>query len=131
MKKVMLFGTFNVLHPGHINLFRQAKKFGDRLIVVLARDETVFKLKKYHPMSEIERRHKLLQIPHVDEVILGDFTDKFTAIDHISPDVICLGYDQTYFVDELEAYINEKDLDIIIVRLKPYKEHMYKSSMLA
>lgn len=126
MKKVMLFGTFNIIHPGHLNLFRQAKKFGDRLIVVLARDETVTRLKNYNPHDEITRKHNLLKIPSVNEVVFGDFVDRFKAIKEIKPDVICLGYDQTFFVEELEAFINENNLDMIIIRLNPYHPDRYK-----
>jgi FAD synthetase len=128
MKKVMLFGTFNIIHPGHLNVFRQAKKFGDKLIVVLARDETVTRLKNYNPHTEIERRHKLLQLSMVDEVILGDFVDKMKPIKDFKPDVICLGYDQEHFIDEMEAYIADNNLDIMVVRLKPYKPEQYKGA---
>ena len=127
MKKVMLFGTFNEIHPGHLNLFRQASKFGDKLIVVLARAETVKRLKNYHPLAEAEREEELLKIPYVNKVILGDFVDRFKAIKDEKPDVICLGYDQSFFVDELEAFIEDNALDIIIIRLDPYKPEKYKS----
>ncbi|MBU0625913.1 adenylyltransferase/cytidyltransferase family protein [Patescibacteria group bacterium] len=44
-KKVMLFGTFDILHPGHEYVFSQAKNYGDCVMVVLARDVTVKKVK--------------------------------------------------------------------------------------
>jgi len=131
MKKVMVFGTFNILHPGHLNFFRQAKKFGDKLYVVLARDCTVKKIKKYSPFNEIERKQKLMKLPMVDEVILGHISDKMNAIKTINPDVICLGYDQKYFINELEAFLEQEEMDLIIIKLKPYKEEIYKSSKLS
>jgi FAD synthetase len=130
MKKVMVFGTFNIIHPGHLNLFRQAKKFGDKLYVVLSRNETVRKLKNYNPLDEIDRVSKLKKIPIVDEVVLGHSEDPLDAIKNIKPDIICLGYDQEFFVKELEAFIEQENIDIIIVRLKPYKKETYKSSKL-
>ena len=45
MKTVMAFGTFDLMHPGHEYFLRQAKKRGDYLIAVIARDSTVKKLK--------------------------------------------------------------------------------------
>lgn len=43
MKKVLIFGSFDSLHKGHLNLFKQARKHGDKLIAVVARDETIKK----------------------------------------------------------------------------------------
>ncbi|HEY4500387.1 MAG TPA: adenylyltransferase/cytidyltransferase family protein, partial [Candidatus Paceibacterota bacterium] len=45
MKRVMVFGTFDILHPGHLYFLRAAKKLGDYLIVSLARDVNVRKIK--------------------------------------------------------------------------------------
>ena len=46
MKKVMVFGTFDGLHEGHLDFFRQAREYGDYLIVAVARDVNVKKIKK-------------------------------------------------------------------------------------
>ena len=43
MKKVIVFGTFDILHQGHLDFFRQAKQYGDYLIVAVAHDENVKK----------------------------------------------------------------------------------------
>ena len=43
MKRVLIFGTFDGIHEGHLNLFKQAKKYGDYLIVVVGRDENIKK----------------------------------------------------------------------------------------
>ena len=45
MKKVMCSGTFDGLHPGHFNFFKQAKSKGDYLTVIVARDENVEKIR--------------------------------------------------------------------------------------
>lgn len=124
----MLFGTFNILHPGHLSLFRQAKMFGDELFVVLARNHTVKQLKNYNPVDELVRRSKLLQLPMIDNVILGHSEDRMDAIKTIQPDVICLGYDQEFFITELEAFLDQEGIDSIVTRLSPYREEMYKSS---
>ena len=49
MKKVLIAGTFDIIHPGHINLIKQAKEFGDFLVVVIARDKNVIKAKGKQP----------------------------------------------------------------------------------
>lgn len=124
----MVFGTFDILHPGHLHLFRQARNYGDVLYVVLARDETVKQYKDYTPEKENERKERLLTIPFVDEVILGDAEDRMKPLRDIKPDVVCLGYDQALFVDLLEHYIDENRLDITVVRLQSYEADRYKSS---
>lgn len=45
-KKVMVFGTFDIFHKGHEFYFSKAKEYGEELIVIVARDETVLKIKK-------------------------------------------------------------------------------------
>ncbi|MFT4343863.1 MAG: adenylyltransferase/cytidyltransferase family protein [Candidatus Woesearchaeota archaeon] len=128
MKKVLVFGTFNIIHPGHLNLFRQALSYGDRLYVVLARDTTVKTFKKYTPYTELERKKKLEQLPMIHKVVLGDQKDRMSCISLIKPDVICLGYDQRFFIDELKQFLEESGLHIPIIRLKEYHADKYKSS---
>lgn len=69
MKKVITYGTYDLLHVGHINLLRRAKELGDYLIVVLSSDEfnAVKNKKAYHPYED--RKIILEAIKYVDEVI--------------------------------------------------------------
>jgi len=55
MKKVLSFGTFDILHTGHINFLRSAKAFGD-LTLVISRDKTVKKIKKKNPVNNEKKR---------------------------------------------------------------------------
>lgn len=129
MKTVMIFGTFDILHHGHLHLFEQAKKYGDRLVAVLARDKRVANIKgkkSFH--TEQERKKFLEHIDYVDDVRLGDRQDVYKVIRTIRPDVICLGYDQQIFVDKLEEKIRTFGLQTSIVRLKPYKHRRYKTT---
>lgn len=131
MTSVMIFGTFDILHPGHINLFNQARKHGDDLIIVVARDETVKKIKGYLPsLSEVDRKRNLEQFDKGFKVVLGDLDDPYTAIKEYKPDIICLGYDQEAFVSELKHVLKENEINAKVVRLKPYKEDMYKSYLI-
>jgi len=130
MAQVMVFGTFNILHQGHVSLFEQACTYGYKLYVVVARNETVVRLKKYIPTDENERVKVIRNVKGVSCVLLGDLKDKFKAIREIKPDVIALGYDQTFFVSEIEKFVVENGLKITLVRLKAFEPEKYKSSIL-
>jgi len=128
--KVMVFGSFDVLHPGHLHFFREAKKLGDYLIVVVGRDKTVKEVKGNEPLySEEDRLACVNALRIVDKAVLGYVDNQFMVLDEFKPDIICLGYDQKSFITErLEEEIRERGLIIRIVRLMPYKEHRFKSS---
>lgn len=128
MKIVMLFGTFDILHIGHINLFQQARKYGDKLIVVVARDTNVIKNKKIKPLfTEKERAVVLKNIKLIDQVLLGSKINPYTVIKKVYPDIIALGYDQKDYVTGLKDFLQENNLSAQIIRLKPYKKEKYKS----
>ena len=71
MKLVMCFGTFDLLHLGHLHYFQEAKKHGDYLIVVIARDITKKKQHKKVLFSEQERQKLVQSSKLVDEAVLG------------------------------------------------------------
>jgi len=131
IKKVMVFGSFDLLHKGHLNFFEQAKKKGDYLIVVLARDKNIEKAKNSLPKySEKSRQQEVKQILIVDKAILGNVRDKYSVIKKYGPDVICLGYDQKVNLKELKEKIKEFGLDTKIYKLKAFQPDVYKSSKL-
>lgn len=124
--RAMCFGTFDKLHPGHLSYFGQAKKYGDFLIAVVARDENVLKTKGKLPReNEKTRLNNVRKVKLVDKAILGQRRDKFRIVKKYQPDIICLGYDQRVDLKELK-----KNFFGRIVRLKPYREDKYKSSKL-
>ena len=128
MKTVMIFGTFDILHVGHLDLFKQAKKLGERLIVVVARDLNVKKVKKNGAINDEKERLELLQhVNLVDTAVLGGTKDVYRVIKQNKPDVIALGYDQKEFTDKLESKLKEFKFTTKIVRLKPYKAGTKKS----
>ncbi len=128
MKRVMLFGTFDILHAGHVYVFKEAKKRGDYVIAVVARDNRVKKIKgRISIHSEKERLEMLRHIDIIDKVILGDTNDVYKVIKKERPDIIVLGYDQNHFVDNLSQKIFEFGLSTKIIRLKPYRESTHKS----
>ena len=132
MKKVLVFGTFDIFHEGHQDFLKQAKMHGDFLRVVVARDQTVLKVKHSLPRNnEQERVVEIVNSKIADEVVLGSLGDKYGVIKDFAPDVICLGYDQQFFIEELEDKLKEFGMkNTQIKRLQPYKPEIYKSSLL-
>ena len=131
-KKVMVFGTFDIFHKGHKNFLKQARRKGDFVIAVVARDKTVLDVKKQKSANSERERLKALKVSGLaDKVILGNLGDKYLVIKKYKPDVICLGYDQKTFITDLAKKIKEFGLDKTeIIRLKSYYPNKYKSSKL-
>ncbi len=129
MKKVMVFGTFDTLHPGHVHMLKEAKEYGDCLVVVIARDETVCELKGKEPRyNENERIENITKLNIAHKVILGCCGDnKHQVVIDEKPDVVALGYDQRFFLENLE---NALKPTAKIVRLTPHSPEIYKSSKL-
>lgn len=129
MTKVMVFGTFDVLHPGHVHMLKEAREYGDCLVVVIARDETVCELKGKKPRyPEDERARNIEKLEIADKVILGCCgNNKHQVVIDEAPDVVALGYDQHFFLDNLE---NALKSTAKIVRLTPHAPEIYKSSKL-
>lgn len=134
MKRIMVFGTFDMLHEGHLDLFRQARALSpeSQLIVSIARDASAARIKGYAPKhTELERQKMVEACPLVDEVVLGDRDGYMRHIVDARPDIIALGYDQTgEYVKELQAELATAGLSTAIVRLKPFKPEIYKTSKL-
>lgn len=130
--KVLVFGTFDIFHKGHEDFLRQAKEHGDFLRVVIARDETVLKMKGRMPKhGENERLQVVQKSKLANEVILGSLGDKYQVVFDFEPDVICLGYDQKFFIGELQDKLNGAGLrNTKIVRLEAFFPEKYKSSIL-
>jgi FAD synthetase len=130
-QKVMTFGTFDLFHAGHENYLNQAKKLGDFLIVVIARDQTVKATKGHYPsLSENERLKAVKQSNIADKVILGFHKDKHKVLEKYRPDIIALGYDQFIFTQRLEKTLIDLKLNTRVVRMEAYYPQVYKSSLL-
>ncbi len=127
----MVFGTFDYLHAGHENLFIQARELGNEIVAIIARDKTVRNIKGEIPdHDEKERLENLKNTGWAEFVVLGNPKDKTKVIKEYRPDIIALGYDQFAFTYRLEKFLMEISLDAKIVRLKPYRPDMYKSSII-
>ncbi len=128
-KRVMVFGTFDIIHPGHLNYVKQASKYAKEVIAVVARDINVKKQKGKKPQySQSKRLIKVSLIPGVSLAVLGDVKDKYRVLEEYQPEVLFLGYDLKMKVADLKKELKKRKLKSKIVRGKPYKPEIYKSS---
>lgn len=128
---VITFGTFDHFHAGHESYLKQARMLGDRLIVVIARDKTVKRLKGRWPDNPEDERQKTVKKSGLAEkVVLGEHGDKYQVLQWFQPDIIALGYDQFTFTFQLEKFIIDQKMNTKIIRLNPYRLKIYKSSLL-
>lgn len=127
-KRVVVFGAFDIIHPGHLQLFRQAAALGN-LIVVLGRDNTITVKKGKKPYyNETQRIKNITKLNIAKEVILGSIKDPYLILDIIKPDIIMLGTDQKIFVDKLHEEIAKRKLVIQILRADEFHLNIFKSS---
>jgi len=129
----MVFGTFDNLHPGHLDYFRQARRFGEELIVVVARDKNVFKIKHHWPREkEAVRARKIKTALKASgwkgKAVLGSLADQWLVLKKYRPDVIALGYDQKVNLKQLKSAIAEFHFFCEVKRLRPFHAEKYKSS---
>lgn len=131
MSKVIVFGAFDGLHEGHLNFLKQARNFGDYLVVVVARDKNIFRIKNHFPNNtEKQRFSDIRECGLANEVRLGYESDPYKIIEEIKPDVICLGYDQKSFNNNLKEKLKRKGLEPRILTMKSYKSKKFHSSIL-
>lgn len=101
------------------------------MTVVIARDETVKKIKGKMPINnENTRALNLKKTGWVEKIVHGNLKDKYKIIKKIRPDVIALGYDQFAFTYGLEKFLIDKKINAKIERLKAYHPEIYKSSLI-
>ena len=134
MKRVITYGTFDMLHYGHINLLRRAKQMGDYLIVVLSSDEFNWDSKQKKTYFSYEKRKQLLEairyvdlvIPenswdqkvsdmkeyHIDTMVIGDdWAGKFDFIeDETEAEVVYLPRTPEISTSQIKDDLNEKKL---------------------
>lgn len=106
MKKVITYGTFDLLHYGHINLLRRAKEQGDYLIVALSTDEFNWKEKQKKCYFTYEERKQMLEaIRYVDLVIPEEnWEQKKEDVREFKIDTFVMGNDWEGKFDFLKEY---------------------------
>lgn len=133
--RIMVFGTFDIIHLGHKHFFQQARKLAGKhqpyLIVSLARNKNVKRIKGKSPAaSEAMRLAAIKSLSEVNKAMLGAIGDHMPHIIKQKPDIIALGYDQTAYVKGLRTSLKKAGLKTRVVRLKPHKPHIFKTSLL-
>ncbi len=118
----MASGVFDILHPGHVFFLEEAKKLGDELVVVVARDSTARKLKHQPIMNEEIRAKMVAALKPVDIVVLGHEDDMFKTVEEIKPDIIALGYDQVFNENYIIGECLKRGLNIKVVRLQKFSD---------
>lgn len=122
--KLMVFGTFDDLHPGHAYVFQKAIERGE-VWAVVARDSNVRKIKGRAPLqTEEERMAAISTMFPSAHVMLGDADDFLVPVRAVAPDLILLGYDQT-----LPPGVTEEMLGVPVERLDAFEPHVHKSSL--
>ncbi|NIR88024.1 FAD synthase [Candidatus Bathyarchaeota archaeon] len=133
-KIVLASGNFDLLHLGHVRYLEEAKKAGGEnaeLIVIVARDSTVEKMKGKKPvMTEDQRRSLVEALKVVDEAILGyEEMDVSKVLEKIRPYIVAVGHDQNAMEKAVRKAVAEKGLKIQIVKIGKFgKEELNSSS---
>jgi cytidyltransferase-like protein len=128
---VMAGGSFDIIHPGHIETLQQARSLGDSLIVSVARDATFRKNKKREPQHNEALRQKLVSsLRVVDTAVLGSETDILETAVMLKPDIVALGYDQTHSEASIQNDLLKRGLSVKVVRLKSSIPEVKTSTLL-
>jgi len=122
MVNVLASGVFDLLHYGHIRFLEEAKQTGGpdtHLTVIVARDETVRRLKGTDPIiPEDQRRAVIEALKVVDEALLGfEDLDLDRVIQQLKPDIVAIGHDQENIENHLEKLRKAKELEFRIVKV--------------
>jgi FAD synthetase len=133
MTTVLAAGVFDLLHYGHILYLEEAKKTGgenSRLVVIVARDETVRRLKRSDPIiPEDQRRAVIEALKVVDEALLGfEDIDLDRVIQQVKPDIVVVGHDQQAIRAQVEKIRKARELDIKLIQIAQFGEDDLNSS---
>ena len=117
VKRVITYGTFDLLHYGHINLLRRAKQYGDYLIVALSTDDFNWNQKKKKCYFSFDKRKALLEaIRYVDLVIPEESWDqKVTDVREYHIDTFVMGDDWKGEFD----FLQDEGVDVVYLPRTP------------
>ena len=117
---VVATGVFEILHPGHLRYLEESRKLGDRLVVVVAGDETARRRKRRPVIAEDQRLHVVKSLKPVDEAVLGDADDMYETIVSLKPDILTLGPDQDFSEEEVQSELVKRGLETRVDRNRDY-----------
>lgn len=132
MSTVLAFGAFDGLHPGHAHFLAEAQTRAERLVVCLATDAAITRLKGHAPRNTFaDRKAALLLLPPVDDVVAGDDEDgSYSSVVRLRPDVVAFGYDQEELKEHFQIWNNQQSIAASTVTLPAFEPEHYKSSLL-
>ncbi len=113
--RVLVAGSFELLHPGHIHLLRRAWELG-RVYVVVSRDSNFERFKGRRPVvGEKDRLTVVENVRYVSKAVLGDEEDFLKPLEELKPDIVLLGPDQWISPGELKKLLEERGLSRVRV----------------
>lgn len=133
-KKILIAGTFDILHPGHIFLINEAAKLGDVHIIVSTDKNRELYSGEAPIVPEQQRLELMKSLKNVKDAKLGRHdNDTLKTVAKINPDIILLGPDQKFSVEKLQSALKMKGLNHIEVkRLEKFydKFKLHSSSLI-
>lgn len=117
-KQIVIAGTFDILHPGHVFLISEAAKLGE-VIVVIARDDNVLHAKGRQVIVPEKQRLFMVQaLKGVSQAILGKPGPDFVGIvEELEPDILLLGPNQKMNLEEVQTRLQQMGLKTKVMRL--------------
>ncbi len=131
-KAVLIFGVFDMLHPGHKYLINEALKFGGILHICLATDEYVKTYKNKQSVNDYLTRENKIKTDFPNVVIHKGDTQigKWTIFKHVTPNIVVFGYDQLDLMKAAKEYLQNINIDIQCISIPAYNPQIYKTSLL-
>lgn len=131
--KVVASGVFDLLHYGHIRYLEEAKSAGGSdayLIVIVASDETVSRIKGRPPvMPENQRKALVEALKVVDEVRIGYKDLELDKMIHdLEPDIVAVGHDQQDIEEQVKLIVKGKGYHTKVIRIRHFSQDNLDSS---
>ena len=117
-KQVVIAGTFDILHPGHVFLISEAAKLGE-VTVIVAQDENVLRAKGHPAIVPAKQRLFMVQaLKGVTQAILGKPGPDFLSIvEEMNPDILLLGPNQQIALEDVQDRLRQRGLKTKVMRL--------------
>ena len=122
MIRVLATGVFDILHPGHVHFLTEAKKLGDELVVVVARDSVAQRMKRLPFIPENIRVTMVGALKPVDRAILGVEGNIYDILTVVRPNIVALGYDQEFDANEIVEEGKKRGIELKVARISKYSD---------
>ena len=130
-KKILAFGSFDGLHDGHRFFIEEIKKRGEQIVIAVAPDEVIEKIKGRKPRFALSERIEALRnwFPEIKFIPADTGIGDWKILEKVRPDVVAIGYDQMSLKKSLENSNVAHKPEIVII--ESYKPEIYKSSLIS